>query len=233
VRPCLRQALALASAVLAFGLAGCGGAAAGSSPLAGARLQTGTTSYAISGAVKGTATWTIRAEGADVDVTIRQALPQDTEVDRIVLKKSGLGLVSVTETITGGGHHVLITGKLQGGKLLEHATVDGKKSTYSLPWTSSSVVNEALLTAVAAIAPRSGAEFELEDVIVQHASTARVGVSAGAAVKVRTPAGSFSCVPVTLAAGGTKQTVWVERASHRMVRYQNAQTTFTLTKAGP
>ncbi len=247
-----RAARLLVPLLLAVTLAACGsstpqhqksgGASSGSSgsssnnltnafPFASASLPSYTASYAISGSTQGTMTWTIAPEGqTETLVTIQQQFQGNVETDHVVLTRKGLRFVSAQEEATAPGHHLTISAKVQGKKIVETANVDGKAEAVSYPVTGQTLVNVAMLAVLAGLDVQPGQLQVVQDVILKHGTAVPIGFTANDRAKVTTPAGTFSVVPVTLSGSGPNQKVFIDTQSHVMVKYQNGQTTISLTK---
>lgn len=126
---------------------------------------------------------------------------------------------------TGGGAHESDTLAVANGKT-ENLTLALHK-----PW----VENEELLTYLSGLSLQSGESGSIEDVIVQHATTATVGLSVGKKTAVTTVAGTFQAYPVSITTSGqTPQTAWVmASAPLALFGYQNGKEVYSLTAITP
>ncbi len=239
-----RLAALLAPAVFALVLAGCGTSSTPKSSSGGisnnltnafsfasASLPAYTADYAITGAGTGSMSVTVAQQGrSETLVKVHQEIATTVEDDTIVLTRKGLGFVSAKEDATAPGHHLTISAKVQGKKIVESATVDGKAESVSYPFTQKTLVNVALLAVLAGTDLHPGQLQIVQDVILKHGVAVPIGFTANDRTKVTTPAGTFSVVPVTLSGSGPNQHVYVDTQNHVMVKYVNNQTTISLTK---
>ncbi len=200
-------------------------------PLASASLPSYTANYQISGAAQGTMTWTVTQQGQNETlVTIHQQVGSQVEADSIVLTRKGLNFVSAQEDASAPGHHLTISAKLKGKKIVESATVDGKAESVSYPVSGATMVNVSMLAVLAGLNVQPGQLQVAQDVILKHGVAVPIGFTANDRTKLTTPAGTFSVVPVTLSGSGPNQKVYVDTQHHVVVKYLNSQTTITLTK---
>ncbi len=238
-----RLATVLLPAALLLLLAGCGGSAPKSSnggtsnnltnsfPFATATLPAYTASYAITGAAQGSMTWTVAPLGrSETVVTIHQELQGNVENDRIVLTRKGLRFVSAKEDVTAKGHHLTISARRAGQKIVETANVDGKSEAVSYPYGNQTLVNVAVLPTLAGLSVSPGQLQVVQDVILKHGVAVPIGFTANDRTKVTTPAGTFSVVPVTLSGSGPNQQAFIDTQNHVLVKYLNGQTTISLLR---
>ena len=234
----------LVPALLGLALAGCGGSTPPSSksgaasnnltdtfPLATATLPAYKATYDISGPVKGSMTWTVAPHGrSQTLVTIHQAIGTSVEDDRIVLTRTGLSFVSAQEDLTAPGHHLTISAHLQGKQIVESANVDGKPEAATYPFKPRTLVNVAVLPTLAGISMQPGQLQVVQDVVLKHGAAVPIGFTANDRTKVTTPAGTFTCVSVTLSGSGPNQQAFIDTKAHVLVRYLSGQTTITLVQ---
>ena len=206
-------------------------AAAQAIPLAGADLAAYDATYAISGAVTGRETWQVPAGArGTTDVTLETAAGPARETNRLVLAARGLALRSVHETLRAPGLVATITARASGGRLSETAVVNGRVEHAEFPIAPTTYANVALLPTLAGLALRPGERAVVHDVVLKHAGVVPIGLAVADGGRVRTPAGTFRCLAVTLAWSAGSQTAWVSTGPEPvLVRYRNPQTTFTLT----
>ena len=232
----------LLPAILVLALTGCGGSASkghsggtsknltDSFPLAQASLPSYTASYAITGPVKGSMTWTLTQGATTTGVAIHQVIGSQVEDDRIVLTRKGLRFVSAQETVTAPGHHLTIAAHVKGKRIYETANVDGKAEAVNYPFGSRTLVNVAVLPTLAGIGVQPGQLQVVQDVILKHGVEVPIGFTANSRTKVTTPAGTFQVVPVTLSGSGANQQAFIDTQSHVLVKYLNGQTKFSLVQ---
>lgn len=208
---------------------------AASSPWAGAHLWSYTARYALTGRAAGSQVWQVRAnKGGGASVVLRTAIAGQNETDTLELGGRGLSLVSAREALKAGAITLSIDAKASGGRLNENAVVNGRREHVAYAMPALTFANIALLVTVSAAAWRPGERTEVHVIVLKHAETVPVGLLAGKPVEVRTPAGRFRCLPVTISSVGGRQTAWVSVGPHPvLVRYANAATTFTLASLKP
>ena len=230
----LRLTQSALSAAILLALAGGGQAAAQGAtaaiPLAQGHLPSYTASYAISGAAKGTMTWTVTHGAATTVVEIHQVVSGQVEDDRVVLTSRGLRFVTVQEKVQAPGLKLTIAAHAKGGKIDETAKVNGRPETITYPYGKATLVNVALLPVLAGLGLQPGEKQVVQDVILKHGRTVPIGLATTAQAKLTTPAGTFQAVPVTLSGAGPTQQAFIATKGNLLVKYQNGQTTITLQK---
>jgi hypothetical protein len=207
-------------------------AAARPIPLADAHLSAYRATYAITGAVRGTQTWRVSPDGSALTtVVVQTRLPGERESQTFVLGAHGLRPRSVFEEVHASALSMTIHAVAVGRKIDETAVVNGKTEHVTYPLAPTTVINATLLVTIAGLRIRAGEVSVIHDVVLQHAEDAPVGLSVGdRATTIRTQAGTFTCLPVTLSSASGHQTVWLSTGPEPvLVRYANGQTTFTLT----
>jgi hypothetical protein len=228
-----RAPLAALAASVALLTAATPAAAGTPAPYTRARLVSYVATYRIAGATAGSETWQVHAAaGAGPStVTLRLSIPGETETDVLTLAPVGLVPHVVRERLTAPSLTLAIRAAAIGGRLVERADVNGRAERVTFALGAGAYPNVELLVLLSATPLAPGQRFVLRDLVLKHAATVAVGVSVGGAVTVRTPAGTFHCLAVTLSTAGGEQTLDVATGPRPvLVRYANAKTRFTLQR---
>jgi len=240
--PGLRRATAASLVAVTIAIGAGSGSVGATAPIAwsAARLHAYTATYRITrngtGAVVGSERVQVTLAGAVARLRQTLTVGGEVETDSLTLAARGLALKTLAERLAAAGQVVSIDATARGRALAVRADVAGKREAFTMaaPAGSPWIENEALLVTLAAVPLRPGEESIVDDLVVQHDTIARLGLAVGKRTTVRTGAGTFTCLAVTMASLGGNQTVWVSTGrAPVMVRYANAATTFTLTALRP
>ncbi len=217
----------MAGVAIACLLAGCGHASLVAPlppgpplPLSTAQLPPYTATYTASGTVNGTLTWTVTApSNGQITVSIHQSVGGAVEDDTVVLQSKGLGFVSAKADSTAQNKSVSISAHAVGNEIIENADLNGLKEAKTLPLSANTVVNVALLPTLAGIDVAPGQRQTISDLVLEQSGATTLDVSTGPTTTVKTPAGTFRCVPITLSGTAGTQTACVDPTNHVLVRY--------------